>query len=117
MKCLRSNISHSIDFVRHMANSSEAVKWVLQCFRGIGVIYNGFNVLVCGNCKLDFVGFFDRRRSTSTYISKHHFGRHVGGRVIPEKIQTQANHTDVFTKLVLLEKLQWCMASLGLQHR
>jgi hypothetical protein len=93
------------------------VKWVLQCFRGTSVTYNGFSGLVCGNCNLDFAGFLDRRRSTSTYVSKNHFGRHVGGGVIPHKIQTQENQIDVFTKPVLLEKLQWCMASLGLQHR
>jgi hypothetical protein len=117
MKWLRPDISHSVDVVRHMENSGGAVKWVLQSFRGTSVTYNGYSELICDNCNLDFAGILDRRRSTLTYVSKHCFGRHVGGGVIPEKIHILANHTDVFTKPVLLEKLQWCLASLGLQHR
>jgi hypothetical protein len=105
MKWLIPAISHSIYVVRHMPNSSEIVKWVVQFFRGTSVTYNGFNGLVCGNCNLDFAGILDRRRSTLTYVSKNIFGRHVGGGMIPKKIQSQANHTDVFTKSMLLEKL------------
>jgi hypothetical protein len=83
----------------------EEVKWVLQCIRGTRVTYNGFSGLVCGNCNLGFVGMLDKRIFTSGYVSKHCFGIHVGGGVIPQKIQTQENHTDVFMKPTLLEKL------------
>jgi hypothetical protein len=68
-----------------MENSSETIKWVLHSFRGTSVTYNGFSGLVCDNCNLDFAGILDKRRFTSGYVSKHHFGRHVGGGVIPEK--------------------------------
>jgi hypothetical protein len=87
MKRLRANISHSVDVVKHMENSVETVKWVLQSFRGTSVTYNGFSGLVCGNCNLDFAGILDRRRYILTHVSKNHFGRHVGGGVIPEKLQ------------------------------
>jgi hypothetical protein len=45
----------------------------------------------------------------------HHFVRQVtdGGGVV----HTGENCADMFTKPVLLEKLWWCVASLGLQKR
>jgi hypothetical protein len=50
---------------------------------------------------------------------KYHFVRQVidEGGVSLEKVHTKENCTDMFTKPVLLEKLQWCLASLGLQKR
>ena len=50
---------------------------------------------------------------------KYHFVRHVidEGGVSLEKVHTKENYIDMFTKLVLLEKLRWCLASLGLQKR
>jgi hypothetical protein len=88
MKWSRPEISHSLDVTNHMENSGEEVKWVLQCFRGTSVTYNGFSGLVCGNCNLGFAGMLDKRRFTLGYASKNCFGRHVGGGVIPQKIQT-----------------------------
>jgi hypothetical protein len=72
MKWLRPYISHSIDVVNHMSNLGEEVKWVLQSFRDTIVTYNSFSGLICGNYNLDFAGILDRRKSTSTYVSKHH---------------------------------------------
>ena len=48
---------------------------------------------------------------------KYHFVRHVvdEGGVTLEKVHTKVNSADMFTKLVLLEKLRWCLDSLGLQ--
>lgn len=50
---------------------------------------------------------------------KYHFVRHVvnEGGVVLEKVHTQKNSADMFTKPVTLEKLRWCLASLGLQER
>jgi hypothetical protein len=50
---------------------------------------------------------------------KYHFVRQVidEGGVSLEKVHTKENCADMFTKPVLLEKLQWCLASLGLQKR
>eukprot|EP00253_Pinus_taeda_P020909 PITA_20909 len=49
----------------------------------------------------------------------YHFLRHVidGGKVALQKVHTQENCVDIFTKPVTVEKLQWCLASLGLQKR
>ena len=64
---------------------------------------------------------------------KYHFGRQFisEGGVNLKKVHTKENCADMFTKLVLLEKLRWCMfkktvlleklrwcvASLGLKKR
>jgi hypothetical protein len=50
---------------------------------------------------------------------KYHFVRQVidKGGVSLEKVHTKENYADMFTKPVLLEKLRWCLASLGLQKR
>ena len=71
--------------------------------------------MVCDSCNVYFTGVLDRRRSITKYVSQHSCGRHVGGGVTPQEIQTRASHTGEIMKLVLLEKLQWCLASLGLQ--
>jgi hypothetical protein len=49
---------------------------------------------------------------------KYHFVRQVidEGGVAMEKVHTQEKCENMFTKLVLLEKLWWCLASLGLQE-
>ena len=47
---------------------------------------------------------------------KYHFVRHVidEGGVLLEKVHTQKNCSNMFTKPVTLENLQWCITSLGL---
>ena len=53
---------------------------------------------------------------TNHIYVKYHFVRHVvdEGGVSLEKVHTKVNSTDMFMKPVLLEKLRWCLASLGL---
>ena len=50
---------------------------------------------------------------------KYHFVRHGvdEGGVFLEKVHTKENSADMFTKPVTLEKLRWCLASLGLHER
>eukprot|EP00253_Pinus_taeda_P035648 PITA_35648 len=58
--------------------------------------------------------------SKSKHIpNKYHFVRHVITErgVSLEKVHTKENCAEMFTKPVLLEKLCWCLASLGLQRR
>jgi hypothetical protein len=54
-------------------------------------------------------------RPTYQNGTMHHFVRQVtdGGGVV----HTEASCADMFTKPVLLEKLRWSVASLGLQKR
>jgi hypothetical protein len=90
---------------------------VLQRLRSKNVTYNCYSEIIYDNCNVDFIGVLDRRRSITTYVSKQCCGRHVGGEVAPEEIQTHESHTREIMKLVLLENLKWCLTSLGLQHR
>ena len=48
---------------------------------------------------------------------KYHFVRHVieEGELSLEKVHTPKNCVDMFTKPMLVEKLKWSVASLGLQ--
>jgi len=50
---------------------------------------------------------------------KYHFVRQVITErgVSLEKVHTKENCADMFTKPVFLEKLRWCLASLGLQKK
>jgi hypothetical protein len=117
MKWLIPDVSHANDVVRYVTNSSVVVKWVLQCLRSTNVTNNGYTEIVCDSCNAYFTGVLDRRRSITKYVSKHSCGRHVGGGVTPQEIQTHASHTCEIMKPIILEKLQWCLTSLGLQHR
>jgi hypothetical protein len=51
------------------------VKLVLQYFRGTSITYSGCSDLVCGYVDLVFTRDLDKRRSTSSYLSKYHFER------------------------------------------
>ena len=50
---------------------------------------------------------------------KCHFVIHVidGGTLDLKRVYTQENYVDMLMKLMLLEKLWWCLTSLGLQKR
>jgi hypothetical protein len=50
---------------------------------------------------------------------KYNFVRQVvdEGGVALEKVHTKVNYADMFMKPVLLEKLRWCLDSLGLHKR
>ena len=117
MKWLRSDVSHANDVVRYVTYSGATVKWVLQCLRRTNVTYNGCIEMVCDSCNVYFTGVLDRRISITKYVSQHSCGKHVEGGVIPQEIQTCASHTRKIMKPILLEKLHWCLSSLGLQKR
>ena len=107
MKWLRPDVSHANDVVKYVTDPGVVAKWVLQHLRSTNVTYNGYTKLVCNNCNVYFIGVLDRRRSITTYVSKHCCERHVVGGVTPQEIQTHASHTCEIMKPVLLEKLQW----------
>ena len=47
---------------------------------------------------------------------RYHFVRHVieGRKVVLKKVHKQESHADILTKPVIVEKLRWCLSSLGL---
>jgi hypothetical protein len=74
--------------------------------------------MFCDNCNVYCnTCVLDRRRFTTKYVSQRSCGKHVGGGVTPQEIQTHASYKGGIMKLDLLEKLQWCLASLGLHKR
>jgi hypothetical protein len=117
MKWLSPDVLHANDFVIYMTNLGVAVKWVLQRLRITNITYNGYTKMVSDNYNVDFTGVLDRRRVVTNCVLQHNCGRHVGGGVAPQEIQTRASHTSKIRKPVLLEKLEWFLASLGLQKR
>ena len=108
MKWLRPDVSHANDVVKYVTDSGAVVKWVLQRLRNKNVTYNGYTEMVCDNCNVYCnTNVLDMRKSIIKYVSQHSCGRHVGGGVTPQEIQTRASHTGEIMKPVLLEKLQW----------
>jgi hypothetical protein len=105
MKWLRPYVSHDNDVVIYVTDSGVVVKWVLKHLRSTNVTYNGYTEMVCDNCNVYFTGVLDRRRYITKYVSKHRCGKHVGGGVTPQEIQTRASHIGEIMKPVLLEKL------------
>ena len=94
------------------------MKWVLQRLRSANITYNGYIDMICDDCNVYCnTSVLDRRRVITKYVSQHSCGKHVGGGVTSQEIQTHASHIGEIMKLVLLEKLQWCLASFGLQKR
>jgi hypothetical protein len=74
--------------------------------------------MFCDNCNVYCnTCVLDRRRSTTKYVSQSSCGKHVGGGVTPHEIQAHASYKGEIMKPDLLEKLQWCFGSLGLQKR
>jgi hypothetical protein len=63
--------------------------------------------MVYDSCNVYFTGVLDRKRSITKCVSQHNCGRHVGGGVTPQEIQTRASHTCEIMKPILLERLQW----------
>jgi hypothetical protein len=105
LKWLRLHVSHANDVLRYVTDSGATVKWVLRHLRSTNVTDNGYTEIVCDNCNVYFTSVLDRRRSITKYVSQHSCGRHVGGGVTPQKIQTHASHTCKIMKPVLLKKL------------
>eukprot|EP00253_Pinus_taeda_P005443 PITA_05443 len=76
--------------------------------------------LLCDSQSEIHLAKYPSYHSKSKHIPiKYHFVRQVITErgVSLEKVHTKENCVDMFTKPVLLEKLRWCLASLGLQKR
>eukprot|EP00253_Pinus_taeda_P013216 PITA_13216 len=76
--------------------------------------------LFCGSQSAIHLAKKPAYHSKSKHIPiKSHFVRQVITErgVSLEKVHTKENCADMFTKPVLLERLHWCLASLGLQKR
>jgi hypothetical protein len=99
--------------------SSHACKeavWLKGLFGEFGRMQDKVKLLYDSQSAINLAKNPDYHSKTKHIPIKYHFVRQVideGGFSL-EKVHTKESWAHMFTKLVLLEKLQWCLASLGL---
>ena len=100
----------------HACKEEIGLKWFLGEF---GRIPNKVKVLCGSQISIYLPKNPAYQNKTKNIYVKYHFVRHVIDEdgVLLEKVHTQKNRADMFKKPVTLEKLRWCIASLGLQKR
>eukprot|EP00253_Pinus_taeda_P031287 PITA_31287 len=121
MSKLQNNVALSTTEAEYIAAShacKEAI-WLKGLFDEFGRLRDNIN-LFCDSQSAIHLAKNPAYHSKSKHITiKYHFVRQVitESGVSLEKVHTKENCADMFTKPVLLEKLRWCLASLGLQKR
>eukprot|EP00253_Pinus_taeda_P031476 PITA_31476 len=121
MSKLQNIVSLSTTEAEYIAAShacKEAV-WLKGLFGEFGRLQDNIK-LFCDSQSAIHLAKNPAYHSKSKHIpSKYHFVRQVISErgVSLEKVHTKENCADMFTKPVLLEKLRWCLASLGLQKK
>jgi len=98
--------------------SKEAI-WLKGLLYEIGRTQEKVNVL-CDSQSVIHLATNPAYRGNTKHIDvRYHFLRHVidGGKIALKKVHARENYAHIFTKPVTAEKLQWCLASLGLQKR
>ena len=85
----------------------------------LGKVQNTTKVFCDSQSAINFAKNPAYHSKTKHILIKYHFVRHVvdEGGVVLEKVHTKKNSANMFMKPVTLEKLRWCLASLGLQER
>eukprot|EP00253_Pinus_taeda_P025645 PITA_25645 len=98
--------------------SKEAI-WLKGLIDEIGKTQEKVNVLCDSQSSIHLATNPAYHSRTKHIDVRYHFLRHVidGGKVALQKVNTRENCADIFTKPVTVEKLRWCLASLGLQKR
>eukprot|EP00253_Pinus_taeda_P028030 PITA_28030 len=119
MSKLQNIVALSTTEAEYIANShacKEAI-WLKGLFGEFGRLHDNIK-LFCDSQSAIHLAKNPAYHSKSKHIPiKYHFVRQVITErgVSLEKVHTKENCADMFTKLVLLEKLHSCLASLGLQ--
>eukprot|EP00253_Pinus_taeda_P036708 PITA_36708 len=106
------------EYIAALDASKEAI-WLKGLLDEIGKTQEKVNIL-CDSQSAIHLATNPAYRSRTKHIDvRYHFLRHVidGGKVALQKVPTQENCANIFTKPVTVEKLRWCLASLGLQKR
>eukprot|EP00253_Pinus_taeda_P008627 PITA_08627 len=106
------------EYIAALDDSKEAI-WLKGLLDEIGRTQEKVNVL-CDNQSAIHLAANPAYHSRTKHIDvRYHFLRHVidGGKVALQKVHTRENCANIFTKPITVEKLQWCLASLGLQER
>eukprot|EP00253_Pinus_taeda_P010288 PITA_10288 len=102
--------------------ASDACKeeiWLKGLLDDIGRMQEKVNVLCDNQIAIHLAIKPTYHKRTKHVDVRYHFLRHVidGTKVAIQKVHTRENCVDIFTKRVTVEKLRWCLASLGLQKR
>eukprot|EP00253_Pinus_taeda_P024271 PITA_24271 len=106
-------------YVFTLADASKEAIWLKRLLDEIGRKQEKVDVL-CDSQSAIHLATNPAYHSRTKHIDvRYHFLRHVidGGKVALKKVHTRENCADIFTKPVTVEKLQWCLASFGLQKR
>ena len=98
--------------------SKEAI-WLKGLLEEIGRTRENVNVLYDSQSAIHLATNPAYHSRTKHIDVRYHFLRHVinGRKVALQKVHTWENCVDMFTKPVTVQKLRWCLASLGLQKR
>jgi hypothetical protein len=121
MSKLQNNVALSTTEVEYVAASHacKEVVWLKDLFSEFGRMQDKVKLL-CDNQSAIHLDKNPTYHSKTKHIPiKYHFIRQVIDErgFSLEKVHTKENCTYMFTKPVLLEKLRWCLASLGLRKR
>eukprot|EP00253_Pinus_taeda_P025015 PITA_25015 len=121
MSKLQETVALSTTEAEYIATSdaSKEVIWLKDLLDKIVRTQEKVNVL-CDSQSAIHLATNPAYHSRTKHIDvRYHFLRHVinGGKVALQKVHTRENCADIFTKPVTLEKMRWCLASLGLQKR
>eukprot|EP00253_Pinus_taeda_P003776 PITA_03776 len=107
-----------VEYIAASDASKEAI-WLKGLLDEIGRTQEKVNVL-CDSQSAIHLAKNPAYHSITKHIDvRYHFLRHVidGEKVALQKVHTRENCAHIFTKPVTIEKLRWCLASLGLQKR
>eukprot|EP00253_Pinus_taeda_P001860 PITA_01860 len=106
------------EYIAALDASKEAI-WLKDLPDEIGRTQEKVNVLCDSHNAIHLATNPAYHNKTKHIDVRYHFLRHLidGKKVALEKVHTRENFADIFTKRVTVEKLRWCLASLGLQKR
>ena len=98
------------------SHACKEVVWLKGLFGEFGRMKDKVKLLCDSQSVIHLAKNLAYHSKTKDIPIKYHFVRQVidEGGVSLEKVHTKENCTDMFTKPILLEKLRWCLASLGL---
>eukprot|EP00253_Pinus_taeda_P020834 PITA_20834 len=121
MSKLQETIALSTTEVEYIAGSDASREeiWLKGLLDEIGRTREKVNVLCDNRSSIHLATNPAYHNRTKNIDVRYHFLRHVidVGKVALQKVHTQENCVDIFTKPVTVEKLRWCLSSLGLQKR
>eukprot|EP00253_Pinus_taeda_P019335 PITA_19335 len=119
MSKLQETIALSITEAEYIAASdaSKEAIWLKGLRDEIGRTQEKVDVFCDIQSAIHFATNPAYHRRTKHIDVRYHFLRHVidVGKVALQKVHTQENCANIFTKPVTVEKLRWCLTSLGLQ--